>query len=133
MIAYESTVRPVEDEQVEQVTAPHPRAVQEVVALAVALDSARDRDLVVVDRQAAGSVVEDDGDLGEGGARASLAAGVDDLFHLPAAEVARLAGAEDPLDGVDDVRLARAVGTDDRRDAAFEADLGRPGKGLEAQ
>src|SRR5579859_6087566 len=108
-------------------------SVEVVVALAVALDAALDRDLVVVDRQAAGGVVEDHGDLGEGGPVAALAAGVDDLFHLLAAQVARLAGAEHPLDGIDDVRLARSVGADDCGHTAFKKYLSLPGEGLEAQ
>ena len=120
-------------EQVDEVPAPHSGAVQEVVALAVALDPALDGDFVVVDRQAPGAVVENHGDLGEGGARAALAAGVDDLFHLLAADVPRLAGAEHPLDGVDDVRLTGAVRAHDGGHAAVELDLGLPGKGFEAQ
>ena len=110
-----------------------PRAVQEVIALAVALHTPLDGDLVIVDRKPACGVVEVHRDLGVGGPRAALAAGVDDLLHLLAANVARLARAEHPLDGVDDVGLAGAVRPDDRSDAAFESDLGRPGKGLEAQ
>ena len=115
----------------DQITAAHPAPIDEVIAFAVALDPALDSDLVIVDRQPAGGVVEDDSDLGERGARAALSAGVDDLFHLPPAKVAGLAGAQHPLDRVDDVGLARAVRTDDRRHAAFEQDLGRPGEGLE--
>src|SRR5205807_6124704 len=61
------------------------------------------------------------------------AACVDDLFHLLAAEVTGLAGAKDPFDGVDDVRLARTVGADDGGHSAVELDLGLPGKGFEAQ
>ena len=68
-----------------------PRAVQEVIALAVALHPALDGNLVVVDRKPAGGVVEDHRDLGVRGTRAALATGVDDLLHLLAADVARLA------------------------------------------
>src|SRR5207302_1144157 len=108
-------------------------AVEEVVALTVALHPPLDRDLVVVDGQAAGRVVEDHRDLGVGGARTPLAAGVDDLLHLLAANVASLAGAKHPFDGVDDVRLPRTVGADDGGDSAVELDLGLPGKSFEAQ
>src|SRR5207237_9479097 len=103
------------------------------VALAVPRDPALDRDLVVVDRQASGCVVEDQGAPGERGRRTSLPTRVDDLFHLLAADVASLAGAEHPLDGVDDVRLARTVRANDGGHAAVELDLGLPGKGFEAQ
>ena len=52
---------------------------------------------------------------------------------LPAAQIARLARAEDPFDRVDDVGLARAVGTDNRCHAALEPNFGGAGKRLEAQ
>src|SRR5205807_1509238 len=110
-------------EQVQQVAAAHPRSVQEVVALPVALDTACDRDLVVVDRQAPSRVVEDHRYLGERGSRAALTPGEDDLFHLAAADVFRLAGAEHPLDSIDDVGLPGAVRPDDPGDTALEADL----------
>ena|ERR1700674_720544 len=108
-------------------------SVEEVIAFAVAFDTALDCDLVVVDRKPAGSVVEDDRYLREGRSRSPLTADVDDLLHLLASQVAGLARAEDPLDGVDDVRLAGTVRPNDGRNPAFEADLGRPGKRLEAQ
>jgi hypothetical protein len=120
-------------QQVEQVSPPDTGAVEVVVAFTVSLHPPRDRDLGVVDRQAAGRVVEDDGHLCERRARAPLAARVDDLLHLPAAQVARLAGAEDPLDRVDDVGLAGAVGTDNRRHSALESNFGGAGERLEAQ
>ena len=50
----------------DQVAAAHAAAVEEVVALAIALDTALDRNFVVVDGQAAGRVVEDERHLGEG-------------------------------------------------------------------
>ena len=117
----------------DEVAPSHPRAVQEVIALPIAFDAALDRNLVIVDREPAGGVVEDHRDLGVRGPRAALTAGIDDLLHLLTAEVACLARAKDPFDRVDDVGLAGAVGPDDCRDAAFESDLGLPGKGLEAQ
>ena len=120
-------------EHVDQVAAADACAVEEEVALAVAFHSSLDRDFLVVDRQPAGAVVEDHRDLGEGGSGASLAARVDNLLHLLAAEVARLAGAKDPFNGVDDVRLARTVWADDGGHSAVELDLGLPGKRFEAQ
>src|SRR5713101_2175714 len=117
----------------DEVAAAHAGAVEEVIAFAVALDASFDRDLVVVNGKTARGVVEDDGHLGVRGPRSPLASGVDDLFHLLAAEVFRLPRPEHPLDGVDDVGLPGAVRPDDRCDSAFESDLGRPGEGLEAQ
>src|SRR6266550_6029891 len=112
----------------DQVATPDSGAVEEVVALPIALDAALDRHLVVVDRQPSRGVVEDHGHLGKRGARTPLAAGVDDLFHLATADVASLAGTEHPLDGVDDVRLAGAVGPDDGGDSAVELDLELAGR-----
>ncbi len=120
-------------EHVEEIAPADTRPVQEVVTLAVSLDAPLDGNLVVVHREAAFGVVEHKRDLGESRAGPALASDVDDLSHRLATEVACLAGPQDPLDRVHDVRLAGAVGTDDRRDAAFESDLGRPGKSLEAQ
>ena len=77
----------------DQIATPHAGAVEEVVALPIALDAALDRHLVVVDRQPSGGVVEDHGHLGKRSTRTPLAADIDDLFHLAAADVARLAGA----------------------------------------
>src|SRR5207237_6850394 len=116
-----------------QVAAAYSRAVEEVIALAVTLDAAPDRHLVVVDRQAPGGVVEHQGDFREGDARATFAARVYDLFHLSAANVSRLAGAEHPLDGIDDVRLARPVGANDRGDGAVAPDRGLPRGPLDAR
>ncbi len=87
----------------------------------------------------AGSVVdlgvdEGEGDLGHAGRLAVAGAGEDDVFHLDAAEGLGGLLAENPGDGVRDIGLAAAVGTDDGGDTfAGELDLGAITEGLEAE
>jgi hypothetical protein len=59
-------------------------------------------------------------------------AGEDDVDHLRAAEALAGALAEDPLDRVNDVALAAAVGADDRGHRFGEGELGAVGEALEA-
>ena len=87
----------------------------------------------------AGAVVdlgvdERKGDLGHAGGLAVAGAGEDDVLHLDAAK--RFGGllAKNPGDGIRDVGLAAAVGSDDGGDAfAGELDLGAITEGLEAE
>jgi hypothetical protein len=72
-------------------------------------------------------------DLGHPRGLAALRALEDDVLHLAAAEVLHLLLAEHPRDGVGDVRLAAAVGADDRGDtAAGEDEVCVVCEGLEA-
>src|SRR3989442_12553469 len=104
----------------DQIATPHAGAVEEVVALPIALDAALDRHLVVVDRQPSGGVVEVHGHLGKRSTRTPLAADIDDLFHLASADAARLAGAEHSLACVGDVRPAAPTGLADTACRPFE-------------
>ncbi len=73
-------------------------------------------------------------DLGHAGGLALARAGEDDVLHVHAAEEARRLLAQHPGDGVGDVRLATAVGTDDGGDAvALEAEVGAVTERLEAE
>src|SRR5207248_4672818 len=82
-------------------------AVDEVLAGAVAVDPAGDLDLVGVHGEQPAGVVEGDGDLGHAEALAGAGPVEDDVGHLAAAQRPGRLLAEDPLDGVDDVTLAR--------------------------
>ncbi len=87
----------------------------------------------------AGSVVdfgidEGEGDLGHTCWLAVASAGEDDVLHLDAPEGFGGLLAENPGDGVRDVGLAAAVGSDDGGDSlARELDLGAITEGLEAE
>ena len=87
----------------------------------------------------AGTVVdlgvdESERNLGHTGGLAVASAGEDDVLHLDAAEGFGGLLAEDPGDGIGDVGLAAAVGSDDGGDAfAGELDLGAITEGLEAE
>ena len=108
------------------------RAVDRVLALAGTEQRPRDRHLGEVDRQPVSRVVDDEGDLGSPERRPFRGAGEDDVVHLRRAHDARPLGAEHPGDGVDDVRLARAVRPHDDRDAGLEFERRRVGERLEA-
>ena len=79
-------------------------------------------------------VDEGERDFGHAGGLAVAGAGEDDVFHLDAAEAFGGLLAEDPGDGVRDVGLAAAVGTDDGGDAlAGELDFGAVAERFEAE
>jgi hypothetical protein len=106
-------------------------AVDGVLALAGAEQGAGDRHLAEVDGQDAGGVVDGEGHLGPAQRRPLLGAGEDDVVHLLAADRLRRLGAEHPADGVDDVRLAAAVGPHHHGDTGFHLEDRRIGERLE--
>ena len=76
-------------------------------------------------------VVEGERDFGGVHGPAAARAVEDHVGHLLAAEALDALLAQHPLDGVDDVRLARAVRPDDDRDARRKLEPGLVGKTLE--
>jgi hypothetical protein len=119
-------------QQVLHVEEPAGDAVERVLAVAVAEQRAADGELGEGDGQLAVAVVDGQADLGPAEGGAALGAGEDDVVHLRAADGAGPLRTEDPGDGVDDVRLAGAVGADDHGDPRLEVEGGRVGEGLEA-
>ena len=110
--------------------------VEQVFAGAVAEEPPADRHLIGVDVQHACAilalgVVEDQDHLGHARRLARGAAVEDDVHHRVAAQALGGLLAEHPLDGVDDVALAAAVGADDAGDRAVEDELGAVGEALE--
>ena len=118
-------------EQLLHVEQPAPGAVDGVLRAAVAEHRAADRDLGVVDRQRAVGVVDGQLHLGAAQRRAAGRAGEDDVLHLAAAQALGALLAHHPGEGVDDVGLARSVGTDDAGDARLELHGRRGREGLE--
>jgi hypothetical protein len=92
-------------EQVADVAETADLPVDEILALAAAVDAAADLHLVRLDRQEAGAVVEDEERFGGVERLSGDGAGEDHVGHFAAAEAAHRLLAEDPLDGVDDVGL----------------------------
>ena len=119
-------------EQLLDVEQPAAGAVDGVVGPAAAEHRAADRHLGVLDRQRAVGVVDGQHDLGAAQRRAAGGAGEDDVVHLAAAQALGAGLAHHPGQGVDDVGLAGAVGTDDAGDAGLELERGRRREGLEA-
>ena len=118
-------------------------AVDQVLAAAVAVEAPGDVHLLAVHAEDAvrGRIVGVRGDLGvverqgHGGRPQGLAgrrAGEDDVDHRVAAQALGGSLPEDPLDGIDHVGLAAAVGPDDADNRRLEPELGRVCKGLEA-
>ncbi len=106
-------------------------AVDLVLAAAVAEHDPRDGDLGVLDGQRAVGVVDGQGHLGAAERRTAGGAGEDDVLHLAAAQRLGALFAHDPAERVHDIGLARAVRSDDTRDARFEPERGRRGERLE--
>ena len=124
------------EEEVGDVLQADGRLVDQVLAVAVAMEATRDRDVGVVlvfERDVRRVVVlERERDLGEVGRRSRLGAAEDDVLHAAAAEVLRALLAHRPANRVDDVRLAAAVRADDAHDLVVEIDHGPVDERLEA-
>jgi hypothetical protein len=108
------------------------RAVEPVLAVAVAVEPAQDRDLAHRQIDRAVAVVEHELDLGRRPRLHALAAAEDDVLHRLAAHRQRRLLTHRPQDGVGDVRLARAVRAHHHRHARAELELRPVGEGLEA-
>ncbi len=120
------------EEQVFDVAQPAGLIIDEVFALAVAVDPASDADLIGFDVQEAFCVVADERDLGHAEAAARTGAVENDIGHFAAAKAFGRLLAEDPADRVDDVGLSRAVWADDGGNARRELDRRFVGEALEA-
>ena len=107
------------------------RAVQPVLALAVAVQAARDRDLREAARERALRIVQYDVHLGPIARRDPVAAREDHVLHGLPAHGERALLAERPEHAVGDVRLPGAVGADDHRHARREVEPGAVGERLE--
>src|SRR5690606_35983058 len=90
-------------------------AIDQVLTLATAVDAARDRHFAATGLTAVSSfgVVEHQRDFGRVERTARARAIEDDIGHLRATERLGALRTEHPLDGVDDVRLARTIGAHD--------------------
>ncbi len=119
-------------EHLDHVHEPAAGAVQAVLALAVPVQLAHDRDLGEVEVERAVVVV--DHDLHLGGVRAldPVRAREDHVLHRLPADGQRRLLAERPQHRVGDVRLARSVRPHDDRHSRPELQLGPVGEGLEA-
>ena len=107
-------------------------AVDQVFALATAVDAAGDMHLVRIVGEFTAGVVEDDRGFGRAGRLAVVGAFEDDVGHLLAAQALGALRPEDPFDGVDDVRFTRPVGPDHDGDPVGEIEAGSIGKAFEA-
>jgi len=119
-------------EQLDEIDAAHCRAVQQVLALAPAVEPAGNRKLGVRQRPFAVGIVEEQLDLAEVLGRTAPAAGEEDVVRLLGPQLRGSHRPRRPDDGVGDVRLPGAVRPDDHGDARLEANLDRFRERLEA-
>ncbi|CAI8422771.1 MAG: Uncharacterised protein [Rhodospirillaceae bacterium] len=88
--------------------------------------------LGVLGRQVTVLVGQHQLDLGHVAGWAVGGAVEDDLFHVRPAQLLGPGLAHDPLQGLDDVGFAAAVGADNPGDPGFDMEVGRVDKALEA-
>ena len=120
-------------QELDEIRAPHRRAVDEVLPLAAALQPAHERHLGEGELgERAVLVVEEKLDLAVVGRRPVLPAREEDVVWLLGAQLARSEASRGPEQRIGDIRLAGAVRPDDDGDALLEAHLDRVGKRLEA-
>ena len=123
------------EEEVGDVLQTDLRLVDQVLAVAGAMQPPRDGDLGVVlvfDGEVLAVLgLEGQRDLGEVGPLPRLGAAEEDVLHAAAAEVLGRLLAHAPADGVDDVRLAAPVGADDAEDLVVEVHDGPVDERLE--
>ena len=108
------------------------RPVHEVLALASAVQAARDRHLRPLERPVARSVVEEELDLAVLRGLARRAAREEHVVGLLGAQLVGRQRARGPDDGIGDVRLPGAVRPDDDGHSRLEPDLDGIGERLEA-
>ena len=108
------------------------RAVDRVFGASVAEDGAGDGDFRVIDIERVIGIIDGQAHLCTAQWRAGGRACENHVLHRSAAQVFGALLTHYPDQGVDDVRLARTVGADDRRDAGLEAQRGGGGEGFES-
>ena len=106
--------------------------VDQVLGLAVAEDAPGDPDLVPLHAELLLALGKGHRDLGHVVGLAGVGAAEDDIRHFTAAQGLCRLFAKHPADGVQDVRLAAAVGADDGGHSTVEAQGGLRGEGFES-
>ena len=108
-------------------------AIDQVLRLAAAIDPPADLNFPRLDGKEAGRVVERQRGFRERARLATRSAVEDDVGHLLAAEALGALVAQDPLDRIDDVAFAAAVGSDDTGDSRSEIETDAVRKALETE
>ena len=107
-------------EEVKDVAQPNTSAVEQVFALARAMEPAGDDNLLEFDWQPALGVIEDNADLRQSRRRPFAAARENDVLQPAKAHDARILFTQHPADRVRQITFAASVWADDRGDAAAE-------------
>ena len=123
------------EKQIRDITAAATDIVEKIVRLAIAADLPLDRNLGitgVLAARTAVTVVEDEFDGGSANRFAARGAVEDDIRHRLAAEHFGRTLSHDPAYGIDDIRLATAVRTDNTNEVCREFSGGRIDEGFES-
>src|SRR5262249_4448642 len=110
-------------EELDEVEPPDGRLVDQVLALAAAMQPPGDRDLRPLERPGPLGIVEQELDLAEVARLAAARAREEHVVRLLGSKLVRRERAAGPDDRVGDVRLAGAVRADDDRHSRLEPDL----------
>ena len=119
-------------QQIAHVEAAHRLAVEQVVAVARAVEPAHHRQLVARDADAPVAVVDHELDLADAARGVLIGAREEHVLPCLGAQLAGRLRGHGPLQRVGDVGLAGPVGPDDDRDAGLERQLERVAERLEA-
>jgi hypothetical protein len=131
-LADDRAAEPELGEQLDDVRPPHGRAVHEVLALAAAVQPARDRERREVEPPDAVRALELELDLAERGRSPLARAPEEHVVWLLGAELGRAQAPRRPDDRVRDIGFPGAVRPDEDGDARLEPKLDRVGEALEA-
>jgi hypothetical protein len=118
-------------EKLVNVLQPARRLVQQILALAVAEDAARDAHLVPLDAKLLFAVAERERNFRHAERLPAVGAAENDVGHLPAAQRLRGLLAEHPTKRIEHVRLAAPIRANHRGDALVKMQRGLRGKRLE--
>jgi len=108
------------------------RAVDLVVAGSVSEEATSHGHFGQIESESARAVVERQGDLRPAERRPGRGSGEDHVVHLLGSQGACCLSSHHPCDGIDDIRLAGAIWTDDDGHTWFAFDPGAIGERLEA-
>ena len=118
-------------EQCRDVLEPDDCLVEKIFAVPGAIQASRHTQLCVFHRQRPVGIIKSDADLGITHRPARLSAGENDILHARTAQGLDTLLPQHPTDGVCDIGLATAIGTDDRCHPGVEVNHGALRKGFE--
>ena len=106
--------------------------VDQILRLAGTVHAPRDGDLVEINGQHMIGIVQNEGNFRNADGLARRRTGKDNVLHRLTAQLLCALLAQDPKDGIGNIRFARTVRAHDDREPRLEGHMGPIGKGLKA-